>query len=64
MASDSRFLWCVVDLRMRDNMIIAEANSRLACAVLCNELTTVDPSNRVRYAIARSDTLNIQEPRR
>ena len=59
-----RLLWSVIDLRMRDNMIIAEANSRLACAVLCNEMATVDPSNRVRYAIARSDTLNIMEPAR
>lgn len=59
-----RLLWAVVDLRMRDNMIIAEANSRLACAVLCNEMATIDPSNRVRYAIARSDTLTIVEPAR
>lgn len=55
-----QFDYCLVDLKMQPNMVIAEAIGRTEAALLLRELVRIDPSNLRRYAIARVGQLDIQ----
>ncbi|MBE9157871.1 hypothetical protein IQ265_13705 [Nodosilinea sp. LEGE 06152] len=55
-----QFDYCLVDLRMQPNMIIAETIGRTEAAILHQRLVTIDPANMRRYAIARCGQLDIQ----
>ena len=55
-----QFDYCLVDLRMQPNMIVAETIGRTEAAILYQRMVKIDPANLTRYAIARASTLEIQ----
>lgn len=59
-AAQKQFEWAIVDLRMQPNMIVIEAIGHTEAAIAYRELVQIDPSNAVRYAIARCSQLDIQ----
>jgi hypothetical protein len=59
-SNQKQFDYCLLDLRMQPNMVVAELIGRTEAAILYRKLVRIDPLNQTRYAIARAHTLEIQ----